>query len=327
MKYIKRIIIPLLLLTITATIIIVGAIIKKREDITLQGVITARQYRAASKIAGQIDSIYISEGEYITKGQLLYTLTTPELETKLTQAVAAESAAQALDKQTLAGARKQQIDAAYNLYQRATAGRELAEKSYNRILKLHQNGVATTQQLDEATANFEAMVATQSAAYAEYSLALSGATKEQKDAAAAQVQMAQGAVAEVETYIADSRVYAPISGEVSTIAYYNGEIVAAGFPVVTIIDTEHIWAEFNIKEDIMPQITLNSEFNAFIPALDSTITLRVEQIAPQADFAIWESTKANGGFDIRTFSVKMHPTKRSPRLRSGMSVIIELNSR
>ena len=325
MKYVKKLIIPLVILCVVVIIVITGITIKREQPITLQGVVTTRQYRAASKIAGRIDTLYVTEGVRVERGALLYTITTPELETKLAQAVAARSAAEALDNQTLAGARKQQIEAAYNLWQKASAGRELAEKSYNRIAELHRRGVATAQQLDEATANFEAMKATQSAAYAEYSLALNGATKEQKAAAAAQVRMAQGAVSEVESYIADSRVYAPISGEVSTIAYYGGEIVGAGFPVITILDTENSWVEFNIKESLMPHIAVGALFDAYIPALDRDVTLRVGYIAPQADFAIWEATKTEGGFDIRTFVVKMYPTEPMPTLRAGMSAIITLD--
>ncbi|MBQ7951732.1 MAG: efflux RND transporter periplasmic adaptor subunit [Alistipes sp.] len=324
MKTIKRLTIPALLIVASGVIIAVGYLLQRRQPTLLQGVTMCRQYTAQSKIAGRIDSLCVTEGDSVTIGALLYTLSTPELDTKLEQAVAAKQAAVALDNQALAGARKQQIEAARNLYQKATAGRELAEKSFVRIKNLHDKGIATTQQLDEATATFEALKATQSAAYAEYSLALAGATKEQKAAAAAQVSMAQGAVNEVESYISDSRVYAPATGEVSTVAFNRGEVVGAGFPVVTILDLSDLWIEFNIKETLMPQIAVGERFDAFIPALNQHIELRVSYIAPQADFAVWNATRTEGGFDIRTFVVRMRPTATKSRLRPGMSAIIDL---
>lgn len=322
----SRYLLILLLFLLTAVVIIaIGALIKHSEPTVLQGVVQCRQYRVSSKIPGRIEHIYITEGERVDSGALLYTLSTPELNTKLTQATAAKSAAQALDRQALAGARKQQIEAAYNLYQRATAARNLAEKSYNRVARLYEKGVVTAQQLDEASANFEASKAAQSAAYAEYSLALAGATKEQKAAAAAQVEMAQGAVAEVESYIADSHLFAPISGEISTVAYYAGELVGTGFPVVTILDTSNIWVEFNIKESLMPQIAIGNIFRAYIPAIDRDITLIVSYISPQADFATWSATRAEGSYDIRTFAVRMREeTEDESALRQGMSAIIKL---
>ena len=312
---------------ITAVVIVtIGETLKQKVPTVLQGVVMVREYKVASKIPGRIKHIYVTEGERVDSGVLLYSLATPELDSKLAQASAAKQAAQALDREVLSGARKQQIDALYNLWQRAKAGRELAEKQYNRSIKLSEKGVVTAQQLDEATANFEAMKASESAAYAEYSLALVGATKNQKSAAAAQVEMAQGAVAEVESYISDSHVFAPTAGEISTIAYYAGEIVGSGFPVMTLLDLEDIWVEFNIKEDLLPQITMGKELNAYIPALDKAIPLVVSHIAAQADFAIWSATREEGSFDIRTFVVKMRAKKvtDSQALRAGMSAIIRL---
>ena len=315
----------IILLAITAIIIVfIGIAIKKNKKVALQGVIECREYRVASKIAGKIETLHISEGDSVTIGELLYTISTPELQTKLSQAIAAKDAAMALDKQTITGARQQQIDAAYNLWQKASAGRELAQKSFERIVNLHAKGVVTTQQLDEATANLEAMIATESAAYAEYSLALAGATKEQKDAAAANVNIAQGAIDEITSYISDGTVISPISGEVSTVAYYPGEVVGAGFPVVTILDLDDLWAEFNIKENLLPHFTIGTTLIAYIPAIDKHIPLVVSYISPQADFAIWNATRAEGGFDIRTFVVKLKPTDNKSKLRPGMSAIIEL---
>ena len=323
MKRTKYALIPALILLIAAVISAISLALKRSDKTTIQGVTMCREYMAASKISGRIDRVYVSESEQVDSGAILFTLTTPELDAKLRQALAADRAAQALDKEVLAGARPQQIEAARNLWQQATAAQILAHQTFTRINNLHNKGVATTQQLDEARANLDAATASQSAAYAEYSLAIEGATKEQKSAAKARVEMAQSAVNEVETYIADSRVYAPISGRVSTIAHYAGEVVSAGFPVVALLDTSDIWVEFNIRETLMPNIELGSQFSAYVPALDSHISLIVSNIAPQADFATWSSTRNDGGFDIRTFAVKMRPTEAC-QLQRGMSAIITL---
>ena len=305
-------------------VIVANSIIKANKRVVLQGVVACIEYRAASKIAGRIESMSAKEGAMVSAGELLYTLSTPELNNKLQQAAAAKDAAQAADRQVVAGARKQQIDAAYNLYQRAVAGFNLAQKSYTRISNLLTKGVATQQQADEAKAQLEAMRASKDAAYAEYSLALAGATNDQKAAAAAQVAMAQAAVAEVESYIADSRVVAPVSGQIESIAFHTGELVGVGYPVVTILDLSDLWIEFNIKETMMPKIALGDCFEGYIPAIDSTIQLKVCYISPQADFAIWNATRDKGGFDIRTFKVKMRSDSETVRLRPGMSAIVTL---
>ena len=192
MRTIKRAIYPALILLVTALIVAIIMLFCREQSLTLQGTVECREYRAASKISGRIESVYCAEGERVDSGAMLFSLTTPELNTKLQQALSAHNAALALEREVDVGARPQQIEAARNLWQRATAAKELAQSSYNRIQNLHNRGVVTTQQLDEARANLEAATASQSAAFAEYNLALSGATSEQKAAAKAKASMAQG---------------------------------------------------------------------------------------------------------------------------------------
>ena len=234
-----------------------------------------------------------------------------------------KSAAAALDAAAVAGARVQQIEAALNMWQKAQAGLELARKTFERVKNLYDQGVVPAQKLDEASANYEAMKATAQAAKAQYDMAADGARKEDKQAAAAKVRQAEGAVSEVESYIADAMIYSPVTGEVSTVIAEQGELVGSGYPVVAILDMSDIWATFNIKETLMPKITMGTGMNGYVPALDRTVEFEVTYIAPQAYFATWAATRTQGGFDIRTFAVKVKPTSPVERLRPGMSVLID----
>lgn len=313
---------------LTAIIVIVIAIIAlgwylvKSEPIMIQGTVECTTYKASSKVPGRIDAMKVSQGEKVEKGQLLYVLSTPELNAKLQQAEAVRSAAKALDDKAAAGARSQQIESALNMWQKAQTGKELAKKTYERVQNLYRDGVVPTQKLDEAKANYDAMVATESAAHSQYRMALEGARKEEKAAAAAQVRQAQGAVKEVESYISDAMVYSPATGEISTVISEEGELVGSGYPVVTVLDLTDVWITFNIKETMLPKIQMGKKIEAYIPALDRNIELEVTYIAVQADFATWNATRTQGGFDIRTFAVKMKPTAAVEGLRPGMSAIV-----
>lgn len=316
------------MLTVVVAVVAIAALgwwLVRREPLLVQGSVECRVYRASSKIAGRIDTMYVVEGQAVRKGELLYTLTTPELATKLLQAEAVRSAAEALDRKALSGARIQQIEAARNLWQKAQAGKTLAERSLLRVRNLHDEGVVPAQKLDEAVANFEAMRATERAAKAEYDLALAGASTEDKQAAAAQVEQAQGVVDEVEAYMHDAMVYAPVSGEVSTIVAESGELVGSGMPVVTILDLDDMHVLFNIKETMLPEIRLGVRFVGYVPALDRNVLFEVSYISPQADFATWSATRTRGGFDIRTFAVKAVPVADAEGMRPGMSVVVDWN--
>ena len=315
------------IITIALIIIValVGYHLKHSEPIILQGTVECTTYRASSKIAGRIEKMNLHEGQHVTKGELLYTLSTPELNAKLQQAEAAKNAATALDQKALAGARIQQIEAARNLWQKAQAGRVLSQRTFERVKTLYEQGVVAAQKFDEAEANYQAMVASEAAAKAQYELALDGASKEDKEAAAAQVQQAEGAINEVESYISDAMVYSPVDGEISSIIAEQGELVGSGYPVVSIIDTTDIWATFNVKETLLPKIKIGGKMVAYIPALDRDIEFEIRYISVQADFATWSATRTQGGFDIRTFAVKAYPIGNAKGLRPGMSVLIDWN--
>ncbi len=292
----------------------------------LQGTVAATTYRASSKVAGRIDRLTVREGDRVEQGSLLYTLTTPELEAKLMQAEAVERAAAAMDQKALHGARPQQKSEALNLWKGAEAALLLAQKSYERTYRLYEAGVATAQQFDEAEAALRAAKASEQAAHAQYELVESGAEPEEKKAAAARVEQAAGAVTEVESLLRDAWVYAPISGEVSTLQAEVGELVGSGYPVVMIIDMADQWVEFNIREDLLPKIRMGKLLKGYVPALGRDLLFRISYMAPEADFATWTASRASGDFDIRTFQVKARPLQPEEGLRPGMSVLVDWRS-
>ena len=308
---------------ILLSVALISWYLTKRSPMLIQGTVECTTYKASSKVPGRIDAMKVAEGDRVEKGQLLYVLSTPELDAKLAQAEAVKSAAAALDAAAVAGARIQQIEAALNMWEKAQAGLELARKTYERVKNLYDQGVVPTQKLDEATANYEAMKATAQAAKAQYDMAVDGARKEDKEAAAARVRQAEGAVSEVESYIGDAMVYSPVAGEVSTIVAQQGELVGSGYPVVAILDMSDLWVTFNVKETLLPKIKVGTRMMAYVPALDRDVELEVSYIAVQADFATWAATRAQGGFDIRTFAVKARPTGDAGQLRPGMSVLVD----
>ena len=308
---------------ILLSVALISWYLTKRSPMLIQGTVECTTYKASSKVPGRIDAMKVAEGDRVEKGQLLYVLSTPELDAKLAQAEAVKSAAAALDAAAVAGARIQQIEAALNMWEKAQAGLELARKTYERVKNLYDQGVVPAQKLDEATANYEAMKATAQAAKAQYDMAADGARKEDKEAAAARVRQAEGAVSEVESYIGDAMVYSPVAGEVSTIVAQQGELVGSGYPVVAILDMSDLWVTFNVKETLLPKIKVGTRMMAYVPALDRDVELEVSYIAVQADFATWAATRTQGGFDIRTFAVKARPTGDAGQLRPGMSVLVD----
>lgn len=312
----------LIMLLVCIVIIYVNRYYHTHDSEVIEGRIEAISYHASSKVAGRIDTMYIAEGDWVIKGELLYVISTPELDAKLIQVGALRAQAEALNEEVDMGARVEQIEALRGLLQRAEAGESLAQKNFNRVEELYNKGVVARQLYDEAKANLDAMRASVSAARAEYNLALAGATKEQREAVAAKVVQAQGAIDELMAYIDDRYVYAPATGRISSIIAREGELVGVGYPVVTILDVEDCWATFNIREDKIHGVSVGDKFNGYLPALDASSEFEVYYIASEADFATWNSTRAKGGVDLRSFEVRARPLSSDVIPLPGMSVVV-----
>ncbi|CAK1694121.1 36 kDa antigen [Vibrio crassostreae] len=294
------------------------------QPVKLQGQIDAQQYSISSKVPGRIDQVFVRKGDSVEKGELIFSLLSPEIDAKLEQAKAGQKAAGALAQEAENGARTQQIQAAKDQWLKAKAAADLMNKTYQRVNNLYNDGVVAEQKRDEAKTQWQAAKYTESAAFQMYQLAQEGARDETKVAAAQKALMAAGAVAEVEAYAKDTQIHSWFSGEVSQVLLSSGELAPQGFPVVTVIDTQDAWAVLNVREDMLKHFEKGTQFDAYLPALDKSLTFKVTHIAVMGDFATWRSTDAAQGFDLRTFEVEARPVDTDETLRMGMSLVVEL---
>ena len=281
------------------------------------------EYRVSSKVPSRILELRVKEGDYVHVGDTLAILDAPEVEAKAVQAESAESAAAALSNMAKAGARKEQIQGAYELWQQAKAGLEISKKSYERVQRLFDEGVLSEQKRDEAYANYKALEAQEKAAKSQYDMAVNGARTEEKIAAAAQVNRAKGAVEEVSSYIRETVQTAQMEGEVATIYPKVGELIGSGSPIMTISLMNDVWGTFNVREDQLNGMKKGDTFTAFVPAFNKEIKMRVTSIKDQGSYATWKATKSNGQYDLKTFEVKACPIEKFDGLRPGMSVVIK----
>lgn len=296
-------------------------------DEVIMGQAEATTIRISGKVPGRIASYRFNEGDQVKAGDTLVFLSTPEVQAKLMQVEAVKAAAEAQHAKALKGARDQEVTAAYEMWQKAQAGLTIAKKSYDRVRNLYEKGVMSAQKKDEAEANYNAMVATEKAARSQYEMAKEGARKEDKAAAAALVNQASGALAEVESYVEESALVAPIDGEISERFPEVGELVGTGAPIMNIADLTDMWVSFSIREDLLSQVKVGNEVKAFVPALDNQeITLKVYYMKDMGTYAAWKATKTTGQYDTKTFEVRARPVQPVEGLRPGMSVIWKHNN-
>ncbi len=302
---------------------LIGFFALGRDPEIIQGQVEVTEYRVSSKVPGRILELRVKEGDYVKVGDTLAILDAPEVRAKMEQAQSAESAAAALELKAQNGARKEQIQGAFSVLQAAKAALEIAEKSYNRVQRLYDEGVMSAQKRDEAYANYKAMEAQCKAAQSQYDMAQNGARREDKMAASAQVGRARGAVQEVNSYIHETVQIAQMEGEVSDVYPKVGELVGTGSPIMSIAVMQDMWGTFNVREDQLNGMQVGTEFDAFVPAFDKTVKMKVYYLKDQGSYAVWKATKANGQYDLKTFEVKARPVEKLDGLRPGMSLIIK----
>ncbi|HEY3382804.1 MAG TPA: efflux RND transporter periplasmic adaptor subunit [Vicinamibacterales bacterium] len=289
----------------------------------LQGQMEATVVNVSAKIPGRVSSILVREGQTVRKADPLVTLESPEIQARLDQAEAARQAASAQRDKAFNGAREEEIRQAENMWERAQHGTELAEKTFRRVDRLNKDGVVPAQRRDEAEAQLKTARDAEAVAKAAYDMAASGARAEDKATATALVSRARGAISEVQAYLGETKVSAPIAGEVYKRNAEPGEIVAAGYPILTILDPTDTWATFQLREDKLAGLKIGGHLTVRVPALsDRRVELQVSYVAPAGDFATWRATNAQGGFDLKTFEVRARPLQAVDGLRPGMSVIL-----
>ena len=312
------------LIVIIVVLALIGLFLLKPEPQIIQGQAEATQVRVSGKLPGRVVEFMVEEGQHVLAGDTLVHIHSSLVEAKLSQAEAMETVAKAQNKKVDSGTRVELLNSAYDMWQQAQAGLTIAKKTYERMQSLYKKGVVSEQKRDEAEAAYKAMVATESAAKSQYEMAKAGAQAEDKAAAAAMVAAAQGSVAEVESILSDSYLTAPTDGEISDIFPNVGELVSLGAPIMNVLKLDDMWVSFNVREDLLENLTMGAEVQAIIPALENKeVTLKVFYIRDMGSYAVWRATKVTGQYDAKTFQVKARPVEPVVNLRPGMSVLLK----
>lgn len=302
---------------------LVGYYVFGDEPEDIQGQVEAREYRVSTKLTGRIVKIMVAEGDYVHVGDTLALLEVPEMDAQERAAQATEGAAKAISEMTDNGNRAEQKSTSAELLRQAEAARTIALKTYNRMQTLFDEGVVTEQKRDEALAAYQATDAQVEAARSQYEMTLNGARREEKRAAAEQAKAAQSGVEAVKSLLKENVQVAAVEGEVDKIYAHTGELVSNGSPIMSINLLNDIWGKFNIREDRLNGMKPGSTVMAYSPAFKKEYRMKVYYMKGEDEYATWKATKADQGYDIKTFEVRARPMDGHAGLRPGMLLIMK----
>lgn len=138
------------------------------------------------------------------------------------------------------------------------------------------------------------------------------------------VKQAKGALAEVNAYLNEVVIKAPMDGTVTTVNSKEGELVSTGTQMAIVSDLKGTWVQVNVKETDLAKVSEGQVAAVKVPAYkDKTFTGTISTINAQPNFAVKRATNENGDFDIVSFGVKIKLDNNDDLLRPGMSAYIQ----
>ncbi|WP_324825761.1 HlyD family secretion protein [Sinanaerobacter sp. ZZT-01] len=287
---------------------------EKAAVLQIQGSIKLEEVTLNSKIAGNIEKVIVSEGDIVKKGDPLLQIDSSALEAKKLQAEGAVAAAKATAEKAANGARNQEVI-------QAKAAFDYAQKTYDRVKSLYEEGAVSANTYDETYAKYTAAQQT-------YNMALEGARSEDVSAANALVAQAEGALAEVNSYLEDCIIKAPDDGTITAINVESGELVSTGMALASLSSNKTPWIEVSVEENLLSNVSLNQEVPVTLTAYpDKTFIGQVTKISQQPDFATKRATNNNGEFDILSYRVTVTLDNLDVDVFAGMTAVVDFSKK
>ncbi|HXV86698.1 MAG TPA: HlyD family efflux transporter periplasmic adaptor subunit, partial [Gemmatimonadales bacterium] len=234
---------------------------------------------------GRVDSIGVNEGDAVSAGALLALLDRRELAARRASAVAQVASARARLAELESGFRSQEV-AQGRAAERAAAQRlENARLELDRTRRLFEGGALSRAALDQAQTAFDVADAERDRAREQLDLLERGARAEQVTAQRAVLAQAEAAVTQLDAALDGAAIRAPFAGLVTVKHRQPGETVAAGAPVVTLLDPGDRWIRIYVPGDQVGRLALGQQALITADAYpDRSYQGHVTFIASEAEF-------------------------------------------
>ena len=270
------------------------AVVERAESVSASGSVEGSETAdVAFQVAGRVARVLVEEGQHVSKGQLLAEIEPTDYRNAFNAAAAQKEAAVAVEHRADAGVRRQEL-------QQARIELERAEDEYTRMKFLVERKSLPPN-------DFQKIEAAYKAAKERYDMAQEGTRKEDRAAAAAQAQAAGAQVSEESKRLSDTRLAAPISGNISMRRIDPGQTVAAGMTVLSIVELNPVKVRVGVPEAEIGKVHQGAAAEVSAPSLGGRcFTGKVAIIGVAAEAA------------SRTYTVKILVPNPGPVLLAGM---------
>lgn len=258
---------------------------KGQEALMTSGTVTATEIPAAAEVAGKVTSVLVQEGQQVKQGDPIAKLDSAALELTLRQAQAAFQGAEARLAEAKAGPRPAQVRQAEEMARQTAAALAGAQKNYDTMKQLYDQGAATRAQFDAVTTQLETAGAQARAARAQADLVEQGATPEQIKGAEAAVAQARAAVELARLNLDRATVKAPVNGVAVRRLVEPGTLISPGTSVLTLMNLDDLWLRVYVPENQLNLVKLGMKVDVKVDAYPNrSFKAEVAQISDKAEF-------------------------------------------
>ncbi|MEO0408433.1 MAG: biotin/lipoyl-binding protein, partial [Cyanobacteria bacterium P01_A01_bin.135] len=177
------------------------------------------------KVTGQLEELYVDEGDTVSRGQVLARMDVGSLAAELQQRQAQLVQAEADRDRVVAGSRQEEVRRAQAQVESAEAQVDLTLARLKRFRELVTEGAVSQNELDQYESDARSAAASLEEARQQLEEAVTGSRPEDIAAAQAAVAAAEAQVAITQTQLDDADILAPFSGIVTQIYATVGAIV------------------------------------------------------------------------------------------------------
>jgi HlyD family secretion protein len=291
------------------------------------GTVEATEADLGFQAGGRIEEITVREGDLVGAGQELARLESAELEARRSAAQAQLDGARAQLAELQRGARPEELRQARAAEAAARERMQDALRVLERTRALEEGGAVSREALEQARTAYEVARAQHQQASEQLGMVRTGVRTERIDAQQAAVRGAEAALAQMEAAPSNAIIRAPFAGVVTVRHRQPGEAVAAGAPVVTLMDPEDRWVRVYVREDEVGRVSLGQRAQVQTNSSpDATYDGRVTFIASQAEFTPRNVQTAEQRVKL-VYAVRVAITNDPGRvLKPGMPADVELRA-
>lgn len=255
----------------------------------IQGKTEKEQIAVVGKIAGRIQKINVSQGDFVQKGDTLAILDIPEVEAKKAQAEGAVTSASAQYQMAQHGATANQLKQLNAKKKALEEQYAFAQKSLKRLDAMVKDSLIPQQQYDEVFAKYQGAQAQLTAVNAEIADVQNGVRIEQQVMALGQQDRAKGALMEVNTAEKERYIIAPQDMTIETITLKVGELALPGYTLFNGTLDNSTYFRFTVPESQLKNYNKGADIEVTVPYKDNqkiagTIK-NVKQIGAYANIA------------------------------------------